>query len=670
MDIKPYVSPDGLKRFLNNLWLHFAPIKHNHTLDELSNLNEMERPDWNESDPSSLSYIQNRPFYEDAGMILWEGAVNEDAPVYFENPQIFNETCIYRIVVGDVVCNHVYAVWDNNIQDYIMRTSAFDEKLNATFDVVVTSDHIECYATWHDRIVDGVEPVIKLVETRRSLIPLVEEIPFETTGNNMVASLRLNHVPSLHSGQYYKVQVSSWVDAYTYMAVGTTDERYVLLGDHETPMDNPTTRTPVTICFDRLTNFAKVKTQTATKGTLSIYRITSEVQPIDPKYLPDLAGKTGNGYNSVILNDYTNNNAEGLYSVAEGQQTEATGVAAHAEGTQTVSEGHGSHAEGDNTVAEGDASHAEGVETYAAGLAAHAEGFSTSADGDYGAHAEGYDTSAEGYYGSHAEGRGTVAASESQHVQGRYNIIDEDDKYAHIVGNGKDYDDELRSNAHTIDWDGNAWFAGGIQVGGGGQDGLGGTEVVQIVNHWHESPINFTLNIDGTAILPTDLIPVLEQRKTYIVKWNSVEYRCVCWQDSRGTNHINFTIDDDAAVDISDNGHLATTGLTGSHSVHIAEAKVQLNPELIAWDKITNKPFYKDGDVVKKIDEIFIPDTFIKTSEISNYMPEVGVDYFTEEDKQAMVEDIVEGTAQWFVEDDGEGNLIINTLTRWEGGSY
>ena len=35
--------------------------------------------------------------------------------------------------------------------------------------------------------------------------------------------------------------------------------------------------------------------------------------------------------------------------------------------------------------------------------------------------------------------------------------------YAHVVGNGTE---EKRSNAHTLDWDGNAWFAGNVYVGG------------------------------------------------------------------------------------------------------------------------------------------------------------------------------------------------------------
>ena len=34
-------------------------------------------------------------------------------------------------------------------------------------------------------------------------------------------------------------------------------------------------------------------------------------------------------------------------------------------------------------------------------------------------------------------------------------------KYAHIVGNGES--NSARSNAHTLDWDGNAWFAGTVE---------------------------------------------------------------------------------------------------------------------------------------------------------------------------------------------------------------
>ena len=39
--------------------------------------------------------------------------------------------------------------------------------------------------------------------------------------------------------------------------------------------------------------------------------------------------------------------------------------------------------------------------------------------------------------------------------------MDTENKYAHIVGNGEN--ETKRSNAHTLDWDGNAWFAGSVE---------------------------------------------------------------------------------------------------------------------------------------------------------------------------------------------------------------
>jgi hypothetical protein len=52
---------------------------------------------------------------------------------------------------------------------------------------------------------------------------------------------------------------------------------------------------------------------------------------------------------------------------------------------------------------------------------------------------------------------------ECQHTQGKYNVIDTEEKYAHIVGNGSS--NNSRSNAHTLDWSGNAWFAGDVTIG-------------------------------------------------------------------------------------------------------------------------------------------------------------------------------------------------------------
>ena len=171
----------------------------------------------------------------------------------------------------------------------------------------------------------------------------------------------------------------------------------------------------------------------------------------------------------------SNTEATGSYSHAEGLQTQATGLYTHAEGYLTIASGQHSHAEGhqtqatngrahaegDRAVASGDSSHAEGRNTKASGLCSHAEGEDTIASGGH-SHTEGQGTKANGRR-AHAEGYCTSADSYDQHVQGRYNISDSEDIYAHIVGNG---DSSTLSNAHTLDWDGNAWYAGTVECTG------------------------------------------------------------------------------------------------------------------------------------------------------------------------------------------------------------
>lgn len=195
---------------------------------------------------------------------------------------------------------------------------------------------------------------------------------------------------------------------------------------------------------------------------------------IDKNYLPYLAGQKGSAECAEIFNDYSGNNvASGGYAHAEGSNTTASGWYAHAEGNNTTASSTNAHAEGSGTTAEGVDSHAEGSGTTASGYICHAEGYNSIASGDYGAHAEGTSTVAAGNY-SHSEGWYTTANSESQHVQGEWNVVDSAGAknvrgtYAHIVGNGTS--DAKRSNAHTLAWDGTAWFAKTVKVGGTSQD--------------------------------------------------------------------------------------------------------------------------------------------------------------------------------------------------------
>ena len=152
--------------------------------------------------------------------------------------------------------------------------------------------------------------------------------------------------------------------------------------------------------------------------------------------------------------------ASGDQSHAEGFVTEALGDCSHAEGSGTKALGDYSHAEGaGGTTASGVNSHAEGTNTTASGPNSHAENAGTTASG-VNSHAEGTNTTTSGL-SSHAEGTGTIASGQYSHVQGKYNIQDNNDTYAFIIGNGSEM---TRSNAFAMKWDGTFVFANGTQI--------------------------------------------------------------------------------------------------------------------------------------------------------------------------------------------------------------
>ena len=206
---------------------------------------------------------------------------------------------------------------------------------------------------------------------------------------------------------------------------------------------------------------------------------------------------TGSGLQSEKFND-NNNIASGKYSHAEGQSTEARGTAAHAEGKSTEVSGNYSHAEGIRTNATGGGSHCEGyndsssiTNMMAQGLGSHCEGYANNVikrATHAGSHIEGYSDNSDGITlqwaqgkgthcegwntycandttaAAHTEGRGTAAGSAYQHIEGKYNIIDTESIYQHIVGNGTE--NIHRNNSHTLDWQGNAVFAGTVSNSG------------------------------------------------------------------------------------------------------------------------------------------------------------------------------------------------------------
>ena len=137
--------------------------------------------------------------------------------------------------------------------------------------------------------------------------------------------------------------------------------------------------------------------------------------------------------------------AVGKYSSARGSHTKALNANAIAEGNTTEARGANSRSDGSGTKAIGGNSYAGGKDTTASGTNSRSVGEDTYAKGN----------------NTVATGKRTVATRDNSFVRGEYNIVDEDKKYLDIVGNG---DIIERSNAYTLDEDGNGWFAGDVTV--------------------------------------------------------------------------------------------------------------------------------------------------------------------------------------------------------------
>ena len=194
------------------------------------------------------------------------------------------------------------------------------------------------------------------------------------------------------------------------------------------------------------------------------------------KYVDDNAGGGSNVDTSTLATK-----ADPVFtgSISMGRDANSTA------GTNSV-------ATGVNVVAEGNQSHAEGMMTKAIGENSHAEGTWTNASGG----------------NSHVEGLYTTALGKSEHVSGQFNVLDtattwvagtsynvgdvvsrvengvtkiyrcktansnaswassnweEYGQYLFVVGNGTDGNN--RSNAFSVDWDGNTKTSGKMVVG-------------------------------------------------------------------------------------------------------------------------------------------------------------------------------------------------------------
>lgn len=123
--------------------------------------------------------------------------------------------------------------------------------------------------------------------------------------------------------------------------------------------------------------------------------------------------------------------------------------------------------------------------------------------GDY-ATTEGHSTRAEGE-AAHAEGTGTIANSDNQHAGGRYNVADPDDTYARIIGNGTG--DNARSNALTLDWNGNLAVSGEVEDGNGEKISDKADKVADATSG-HLAGLDSNGNLTDSGVSPTEDVTV------------------------------------------------------------------------------------------------------------------------------------------------------------------
>lgn len=284
----------------------------------------------------------------------------------------------------------------------------------------------------------------------------------------------------------------------------------------------------------------------------------------------------------------TGTTASGSYSHVEGAGASASGSSAHAEGSGTAASGYYAHAEGAGATASGSTSHAEGAGTTACGAYAHAEGASAIASGAY-SHAEGGGTTASGDT-SHAEGSGTMALGCNEHVSGQYNVPDsapawvastsyavgdlvskdvtftdssnitrtrtviykcktansdasftsskwsEWGQYLVAVGNG--LNSSSKSNAYTLDWDGNERIKGDLYVGCNA-DSSGGTKVAKISDL---SGMIVVLSVTATSNTSTTISDSAITADHYVCNQFSTDTDAdVTWTTSAGSITLSCT---------------------------------------------------------------------------------------------------------------------------------
>lgn len=183
---------------------------------------------------------------------------------------------------------------------------------------------------------------------------------------------------------------------------------------------------------------------------------------------------------------------------------------------------------------------------------------------------------------SFVQGRGTIARGSDQHARGRFNVVDTENKYADIVGNGTS--DGNRSNAYTLDWDGNAKFAGGVEAASikstGGLE-AGGKDILDEL----DKRVNEVETVVDDTVARIKDVPDNALPNAKLVEIGGMTRKCdnlipfpYVGGSSKTSNGITFTVNPD--------GGIAITG-TNTHTTYVEYPFVTTNSTKWNHSKVT-----------------------------------------------------------------------------------
>lgn len=164
----------------------------------------------------------------------------------------------------------------------------------------------------------------------------------------------------------------------------------------------------------------------------------------------------------------------GLGCSANGDFSISMGTMCQANGKLSIAEGAFTQANGDYSIALGSKLSSADAPTKANGRCGVAIGYGCVADGNN-SRALGQGVNTKGTLSTGIGDR--ITANGRLHFAiGKYNAVEEGDLYAFSVGNGTS--EEARSNAYTLDWEGNGCYQGKVESKSGVLK-LGNTEVTE-----------------------------------------------------------------------------------------------------------------------------------------------------------------------------------------------